>query len=153
LSNHLKHSGNALLNIKSVHFAHRVFLVFSMIPRTQSDYFPATGYGLDDRGVGVRVPIEARIFISSRRPDRLWGPPNLLSNGYRGLFLPRGVKVLEREADHSPPTIHVHPLHNAVLNLSESYDWRFTVNQFVFAASPLRLTASNFFYSTEHLLS
>jgi hypothetical protein len=44
-----------------------------------------TGYGLDDRGVGVRFSAESRIFSSSRRPDRLWGPPNLLSNGYRGL--------------------------------------------------------------------
>jgi hypothetical protein len=49
----------------------------------------ATGYGLDDRGVGVRVPVEARFFSSARRPDRFWDPPNLLSNGYRGLF-PQG---------------------------------------------------------------
>jgi hypothetical protein len=34
----------------------------------------------------------------SRRPDRFWGPPSLLSNGYRGHF-PQG-----READHSLPT-------------------------------------------------
>jgi hypothetical protein len=46
----------------------------------------ATGYGLDDRGVGVRVTVGSRIFFSPRRPDRLWGPPNLLPNGYRGLF-------------------------------------------------------------------
>jgi hypothetical protein len=45
----------------------------------------ATGYGLDDRGVGVRVPVGSRIFSSPRRPDRLWGPPSL-SNGYQGLL-------------------------------------------------------------------
>jgi hypothetical protein len=46
----------------------------------------ATGYGLDDGGVGVRVADGSRIFSSPRRPDRLWAPPNLLSVGYRGLF-------------------------------------------------------------------
>jgi hypothetical protein len=43
----------------------------------------ATGYGLDDKGVGIRVPVGSRIFISSCRPDRLWGPTNL-SNEYGG---------------------------------------------------------------------
>jgi hypothetical protein len=49
----------------------------------------ATVYGLDDRGVGIRVPVGSRIFSTLRRPDRFWGPLSLLSNGYRGLF-PRG---------------------------------------------------------------
>jgi hypothetical protein len=44
----------------------------------------ATGYGLDDRGIGVRFPVELKIVSSPRRPDRLWGPPSLLSNVYRG---------------------------------------------------------------------
>jgi hypothetical protein len=44
----------------------------------------ATSYGLDDRGVGVRVLVGSRIFSSPRRTDRLWGPPSLLSNGYGG---------------------------------------------------------------------
>jgi hypothetical protein len=51
----------------------------------------ATGYALDDQGVGVRVPVRASILISICRPDRLWRPLNFLSNGYQGLF-PR-VKV------------------------------------------------------------
>jgi hypothetical protein len=51
----------------------------------------ATGYGLDDREIGVRVPVGSRIFASAYRPERLWGPPNLLYNGYRELFL--GGKV------------------------------------------------------------
>jgi hypothetical protein len=46
----------------------------------------ATGYGLDDRGVGVRVPVGLGIFSSSRHPDRLLGLVRLLSNGYRGSF-------------------------------------------------------------------
>jgi hypothetical protein len=46
----------------------------------------ATGYGLDDGGVGVRVPVGARIFPSPCRPDRSCGLPSLLSNGYRGIF-------------------------------------------------------------------
>jgi hypothetical protein len=48
-----------------------------------------TDYGLDDRGVEVPVPVGTRIFSFSRRPDRIWGPPSLLFNGYRELF-PRG---------------------------------------------------------------
>jgi hypothetical protein len=38
----------------------------------------ATGYGLKDRGIGVRVPVGSRIFSSAGRPQ-------------------------EREVDHSPP--------------------------------------------------
>jgi hypothetical protein len=48
----------------------------------------ATGYGLDDRGGGVRILVGSRIF-SSPRPDRIWGPPSLLSNGYRKFSLKR----------------------------------------------------------------
>jgi hypothetical protein len=58
----------------------------------------ATGYELDDRGVGVRVPVVSSIFSPSRSPDRLWGPLSLLSYGYRGLFPPgksgRGMKLI-----------------------------------------------------------
>jgi hypothetical protein len=33
-----------------------------------------TAYWLDDRGIGVRVPIGSRIFTSPYRQDWLWGP-------------------------------------------------------------------------------
>jgi hypothetical protein len=48
-----------------------------------------TGYGLGEQGVRVRFPVRSRIISSPRHPDRLWGPPSPLSNGYWGLF-PRG---------------------------------------------------------------
>jgi hypothetical protein len=38
----------------------------------------ATGYGLDGRGKGF--------FSPPQRPDRFWGTPALLLNGYRGRF-------------------------------------------------------------------
>jgi hypothetical protein len=60
-----------------------------MIESRDSVVSIATGYGLDDREVGVRVPVRSRIFSSQCRPDRLWSPLILLSNGYRGIF-PRG---------------------------------------------------------------
>jgi hypothetical protein len=60
-----------------------------------------TGYRLGDQGVRVRVLVETRIFTSPFRPDRLWGPPNLLSKpGTLSLVVKRQGRV----AGHSPPT-------------------------------------------------
>jgi hypothetical protein len=42
----------------------------------------ATGYRLDGQS---SIPGEGkRLFSTSQRVDRLWGPPSLLSDGYRG---------------------------------------------------------------------
>jgi hypothetical protein len=52
------------------------------------------GYALDDRAIEVRSPAEGKDFFS----NRLWGPPSLLSSGYRGVLSPvvkcgRGVTL------------------------------------------------------------
>jgi hypothetical protein len=62
-------------------FVFLFFLYFSLVS-LNSVVGIATGYGLDDRGVGVRVPVVPRIFTTPYSPDRLSGPPN----GYRGPF-------------------------------------------------------------------
>jgi hypothetical protein len=61
----------------------------------------ATGYGLDDRGVGVRVPVGSIIFSASSRPAL--GPTQPLIERVPGAIFP-GVKRQECEADHSTPT-------------------------------------------------
>jgi hypothetical protein len=55
----------------------------------------ATSYGLDGPGIESRW---GEIFRS--HPDRPWGPPSLLYNGYR--VLSRGVKQPGRGVDHPP---------------------------------------------------
>jgi hypothetical protein len=51
-----------------------------------NNFYKSSKYDLDSRGVGFRVPVGTRFFSSPRRPDQFWGPPSLLSNGYRGLY-------------------------------------------------------------------
>jgi hypothetical protein len=51
----------------------------------------AISYRLDDWGAGVRVPVGSRFFSFPCYPDQLCGPPDLLSNGYRGYFLGGGL--------------------------------------------------------------
>jgi hypothetical protein len=56
----------------------------------------STGYGLDDRRVGVRVPVGSRIFSKSFRPalGSIQWVPGALS---------LGLKRPGREADYPPP--------------------------------------------------
>jgi hypothetical protein len=60
----------------------------------------ATGYGLNDRGVGVRVPAGARNFSTSFRP--VLGPTHPLVQCVPGVLSP-GVKRPGSDADLSPP--------------------------------------------------
>jgi hypothetical protein len=57
----------------------------------------ATDCGLDGPGIEFRW---GEIFRTC--PDRPWGPPSLLYNGYR--VFPGGKVRLGRAADHSPPS-------------------------------------------------
>jgi hypothetical protein len=61
-----------------------------------------TDHGLDDRGVGARVPVGLRSFTSPYRPDRLWVHSASYPMGIGGSF--QGIKRQVREADHSQPT-------------------------------------------------
>jgi len=55
------------------------------------------GYWMYDRDSIPETGSE-EIFSSPLRPDRLWSPPSLLSNGYWGVKRPECV------GDHSPPS-------------------------------------------------
>jgi hypothetical protein len=61
----------------------------------------ATGYELDDRGVGVRVPVGSRIFSTSSRPAL--GPTQPPIQWILWALFP-GVKRPGREAHYSSPT-------------------------------------------------
>jgi hypothetical protein len=63
----------------------------------------ATGHGLDDRGVGVRVLVGARHFHLHIIENRLWSTQPVIQWTRWGLS-PRGKMAAGREADHSPPT-------------------------------------------------
>jgi hypothetical protein len=58
-----------------------------------------TGYGLDDGGVAVRVPVGSRIVIQTGSGAH---PASSYPMGTGDLS--PGVEPLGREADHSPPT-------------------------------------------------
>ena len=58
----------------------------------------ATGYGLDGPGIESQWSEILRTC-----PDRPWGPPRLLYNGYR--VFPGGKERPKRDADPSPPCV------------------------------------------------
>jgi hypothetical protein len=62
-----------------------------------------TGYGLDDRGVGVRVLVEGKNFLPSTSPRPSLGPTEPPIKWVLWVLYP-GVNRQRREADHSSPT-------------------------------------------------
>jgi hypothetical protein len=75
--------------------------LLSLIERRDSVVGIATGYGLGDGGVAVRVPVGSRLFSTSSR--LALGPTQPPIQWVPGVLSP-GVKRQGREADHSPPT-------------------------------------------------
>jgi hypothetical protein len=70
-----------------------IYIIYSfsqLITSWDSTVDITTGYGLDGRGVGVRVPVGERFFPFPRRPDQFWSPPSLLSNVCAGGSFPGG---------------------------------------------------------------
>jgi hypothetical protein len=63
----------------------------------------ATGYGLDDRGVGVRVQVESRNFPFSTSSRPALGPTQPPIQWTPGALSP-GVKRPGIETDYSPQT-------------------------------------------------
>jgi hypothetical protein len=89
----------------------------------------ATGYGLDSQG---SIPGSARFLSSPQRPDRLCGPPSLLSNGYCGA-LSLGVKLTthlrlvprSRMVElHLHPPIRVHDVVSFTFYIDEANAWK-----------------------------
>jgi hypothetical protein len=71
---HSAHSLVAILTelsrmiLKKLHFVQSIFMYFIWLESRGSVVGIATGYGLDDRRVGVRVPVGSRNFFSPRLP-------------------------------------------------------------------------------------
>jgi hypothetical protein len=63
----------------------------------------ATGYGLDDRGVGVRVPVRGKNFLFSKSSRLFLVSTHPPIEWVTGVLSPE-VKGPGREADHSPVT-------------------------------------------------
>jgi hypothetical protein len=85
--------------------------LFMEYPSRDSVVGIATSYGQNDRRVGVRDLIGYGIFSSPQRPDRLWGPPNLIANWSRK-YSGRGVKLTThlQPVPRSSKCGSIHPL-------------------------------------------
>jgi hypothetical protein len=80
LENLMKNSEFKENSINSDFFSYILLFLFQFV------------YGLDDWMIGVRISTEGWDYFSTPCPDRLWGPPSLLSRWYRRLFS-QGMKL------------------------------------------------------------
>jgi hypothetical protein len=86
----------------SLHYNTKIITIIIIIIGSRASIVGiATGYGLDDWKVGVRVPVGSRIFSTSSRPAL--GPTQPLIKWVPGALSP-GLNRPGSEADHSPST-------------------------------------------------
>jgi hypothetical protein len=73
---------------ESIHLFHLLNLYFHCLCIVSRDGTVgiATGYELDGREIGVRVPVWHRFFTSPLGPDGFWGPPSLLPMNSGGSY-------------------------------------------------------------------
>jgi hypothetical protein len=78
-------------------------------------------YGLGERG---SIPGRGKRFLSiGQRPDRLWGPPSLLSNSHRKLYPGGRVKRQGRQADHTALSTAEVMIDGAITPLHHTPSW------------------------------
>jgi hypothetical protein len=77
----------------------------------------ATGYELDVRGIGVRVPVGARFFLLATSSGPVLWPTQSPIQWVPGVPSP-GLKRPGREADHSPPNSAEVKRDNSTLSVS-----------------------------------
>jgi hypothetical protein len=75
----------------------------------------ATGYGLDDRGIGVRVSVGSRIFSASSKPAL--GPTQPPIQWISGVKRPGSEADLSQLVPRSRKRAHIHPL-------PHTFSWR-----------------------------
>jgi hypothetical protein len=83
----------------------------------------ATGYGLDDRGVVVKVPVWSRMFTTPYSSDWNWVPPSLLYSGYWGLFQ-RGLSGWDVKLTTHLKIVTRSRNRGSIHSLLHTYSWR-----------------------------
>jgi hypothetical protein len=96
--------------------------LYSVIFSTKSRE-SAVGRAMDDRGVGVRVPVKSRIFSFSTSLRPALGPTQPPIQWVPGSLYPRVMRP-EREADHSSPTSAEIKKRRSIHPLPHTPSWR-----------------------------
>jgi hypothetical protein len=84
-------------------FASSLLLFYHLVRSPDYAVGIAIGYGMDHRGVGVRVPVRSKNSLFSTSYTPAVGPSQPPIQWVPGVWFLPGIKRQGREADHSPP--------------------------------------------------